>query len=398
MKRIIVAITAVAALSAGLAIAGAAKPDYKTIAGKVVNQSAIVREGERVVLRGDVRDIEFLEELNLAAMKAGADTLQIVEREQFAKRYFAEVPAKYDSQKRDLALRLVGIEQVEISIDGSEFPGQLKDIPATRMAAYSQSMAPVTEAKLKSGVRQVSIGNGLYPTAATAKRYGLTKDQLSKLFWDGLNVDYTKLQATGESVKAALAGKELKVVHANGTDLTVGIEARPVYVSDGVISADDVKQGGPSLQAWLPAGEVYLVPVAGTANGKVVYDTVPFADGEITALTLTFKNGKLASHTAKASPAYERWKQLYDAAAPGKDEFAVIDLGINPNVTVPAKSKLTTWVPAGTITLGIGEDTWAGGTNAVSFGAYGSINGATVTVDGKTIIEKGALKVQSTGS
>ena len=36
-------------------------------------------------------------------------------------------------------------------------------------------------------------------------------------------------------------------------------------------------------------------------------------------------------------------KALYDAAGEGKDLFAVIDLGINPNITLPAASTVGTW-------------------------------------------------------
>ena len=86
-------------------------------------------------------------------------------------------------------------------------------------------------------------------------------------------------------------------------------------------------------------------------------------------------------------------KALYDAAGEGKDLFAVVDLGINPNVKLPASSAVGTWVPAGTVTVGMGNNIWAGGDNKSPYAYYISIPGTTVTLDGKPIIENGQLKI-----
>jgi len=40
-----------------------------------------------------------------------------------------------------------------------------------------------------------------------------------------------------------------------GTNLKLKLTAKPMSVSDGVITADEAKAGGPGLLTWLPAGE-----------------------------------------------------------------------------------------------------------------------------------------------
>lgn len=378
-----------------ISLHAAEKPDYKAIAERIVVQSANVKEGDRVVVQGDVRDIELIEEVALAVWKRGAEPIQIVSREKAARRYFDEVPKKYDALPLALSLKLVEAQTVAIDIGGQEFPGLFSDVVPERFNATSKRLQDVANARLQRGVRSVSLGNGLYPTEATAKQYGLTKNQLAKLYWAGVNVDYNKLQVTGAAVRSVLAaGKEVRVTHPNGTELKFRIEGRPVFVSDGVISAEDLAKGGPATQVWLPAGEVYLVPVPGTAEGKIVFDTIPFDAGVIVGATFTVKAGKLTAHSAKPGPDYERWKALYEAAPEGKNDLALLDVGINSNVKVPPGSKLTTWVPAGTVSLGFGGNTWAGGSNDMGWAASGSLNGCTVTVDGKTVVEKGVLKVQ----
>jgi leucyl aminopeptidase (aminopeptidase T) len=377
----------------GSPLRAAEKPDYKATAERIVGQCLNVKEGDRVVVRGDVRDIEFVEELTLAVWRRGAEPIQLLARERANRRYYDEVPAKIDSLPAAFSLKLAGIQTVDISIDGDEFPDQLDTVSPARITANEQRFQDAYQARIKAGVRQVGIGNGLYPTDATAKKHGLTKAQLSDLYWKGINVDYTQMQAKGSALKAVLAaGKDVRVTHPNGTNLTCRIAGRPVYVSDGVISAEDVAKGGAALQAWLPAGEVYLAPVPGTAEGKVVYETLPFAGGVIRGVTCTFKAGKLVAHTAQSGPEYELWKQRYAAAPASRDDFAYVDIGINPNVKVPAGSKLTSWVPAGAVSLGFGGNVWAGGANPISWGAGGAINGCTLTVDGKVVIENGVLK------
>ena len=393
-RKSLFAATALCAVA--ISLHAADKPDYKAVAERIVGQSANVKEGDRVVVQGDVRDIELIEEVALAVWKRGAEPIQIISREKAVRRYFDEVPKKYDTMPLALSLKLVEAQTVFIDISGQEFPALLRDVAPERFTAYQQRNSDVQTARRKRGVRSVNLGNGLYPTEAMAKQYGLTKNQLAELYWSGVNVDYNKLHATGAAVRSVLAaGKEVRVTHPNGTDLKLRIEGRPVFVSDGVISAEDMAKGGPA-QVWLPAGEVYLAPVPGTTEGKIVFDAMRFAgDGDvIVGATFTVKAGKLTAHSAKPGPDYDHWKAVYEAAPEGKNDFALLDLGINSNVKVPPGSKLTTWVPAGTVTLGFGNNLWAGGSNDIGWGANGSLNGCTVTVDGKTVVEKGVLKVQ----
>jgi len=364
--------------------------DYEALAQKLVNQCASVREGDLVLISGGVRDVELLENIAVHVRKLGAFPLVSLGSDRMTRRMFADVPAKYDSQAPEFDLKLVNLITAQISVDWSETVGLLADIPPERIAAVSKAYAPMSDLMLKRNVRQVYLGNGLYPTTETAKLFGVSQEELSKIFWDGVNVDYSKLQATGETVKMALAtGKEVHITNPNGTDLKMRIEGRPVFVSDGVISADDMQRGGEACQVWLPAGEVFTAPVPGTAEGKVVVDRQFFQGKEIQGLTLTFKAGQLTSMTAKSG--LEPLKALYDASGPGKESFALIDIGINHDVRLVPGSRMVGWMPAGMITVGFGNNTWAGGENNVAFGFFSFLPGSTLKVDGKVLVENGVL-------
>lgn len=365
------------------------------LAQRLVTQSARVKEGEIVYLSGGVRDLELLENLATHVSKVGAFPLVIVSSDRMIKRSFTDVPAKFDSKEPKLDLALADLLDVAIVVDSTESAGLLEGISFERRAARAKAAAPVNKKYVDNSVRFVEVGNGLYPTSWLAQRLGMSQGDLAKSFWEGVNVDYTALQSRGETVKAALAaGKKLRVARAaNGTDVTVSIAARPIVVSDGIISAADVKQGGPAVAVFLPAGEVSITPIAGSANGKVVVDRMYFDNKEIQNLTLDFAAGKLASMSGSGS-GYAAFKARYDAASdPGKAAFAYVDFGINDKVRLPETSKVGTWAPAGMVTVGIGNNINFGGENNADYGFFFHLPGTTVTLDGKAIVENGDLKL-----
>ena len=103
--------------------------------------------------------------------------------------------------------------------------------------------------------------------------------------------------------------------------------------------------------------------------------------------TLTIEAGRLTSMTAESG--IERLRAQYDVAGQGKDLFAAFDIGINPDLDA---SRMHAWMPAGMITVGFGQNQWAGGDNAAGWFFYTHLSGATVTLDGSVIVENGELR------
>lgn len=393
MKRVGIPVAIVFALAFGplwTVAAPPGSPSTAEIAKKLVALCANVKEKEVVFISGGTGNLDLLDDIAIEVEKAGGVPMVTVMNERRLRRTYEEVPAAKDALIADASLKLVNAQSASISIDFVENPGYLTGVPPERMAARSKAFVPVDEASLKHSIKSVNLGNALYPTDALAKRFGMSKDELARIFWSGVNADYAKLQSLGIAVsKAFAAGKEVRLTNPNGTDIRMRIEARPNFVSDGVISDEDIQRGGPACLVWLPAGEVYLAPVAGSAEGTVVIDRSFFQETEILGLTLTFKAGKIASMTAGSG--LDKFKPFYDAAGAGKDEFSFIDVGINTNVAPPPNSKMQSFVQSGMVTVGIGGNTWAGGTNSCPFGHIGFLPGSQLEVDGKALVRSGAL-------
>jgi len=363
--------------------------DYEAIAQGIVTRAAHVREGDRVMITGDPRDQELLENLVVNIMKQGAHPILVTNTERTTLRSYDDVPASYDSIEDPWNRLMAEHADVWISFASVETPGLLAHVPPARIEARSAANNAVMNTVNKRNVRLVEIGNGLYPTAYTASVHGLKQDELARIFWAGIDTDPASLDAAAARVQGELSkGGEVHITGSNGTDLTFRLAGRKALVNDGAIGPEDEAAGGGAVQVYVPAGEVYTVPQPGTANGTVVVPRFLFQGKELRDVRLTFANGKL---TAMEGPAgFEAVKARYDAGPKGKELFAGVDVGINTGI--PA-NKILGWVPAGMITVGIGNNTWAGGDNAINFGFWWFLPGMSLTIDGAPIVENGVLKI-----
>ena len=367
--------------------------DLEQLAERLVTQSAGIKEGDLVLVSGGIQDQELLENVAVQVRRRGAFPLLTFNSDRLSKRLFFDVPEKFDAQQDALGMKLAENVDAAIFVNFNLDETVLAGADPKRRAARAKANVPVADVFTKRKVRTVEVGNGLYPTASRAKRLGMTDGELAKMFWEGVNVDYADLAKRAEQVKTVIAGgREIRLKDANGSDLRVQIEGRPVFASDGIITADEAKQGGAAVGVYLPAGEVYVTPVAGTAEGKIVRAKEYFQGTGDSKPDADIRGGTLTSMTG-SGPGFEPFKAFYDAAGTGKEIFAIVDLGINPNVKLPANAAEGNWVPAGMITVGMGNNVWAGGTNNSPFSYYVSLPGTTVMLDDKVIIENGRLTI-----
>ena len=171
---------------------------------------------------------------------------------------------------------------------------------------------------------------------------------------------------------------------------TFEVTDRTPNISAGALTEQQAQQGGAALLTWLPAGEFQIAGVPGSAEGKVVIDKTLWRGQIVRALALVFSRGKLTSMTAASGLA--PLKADYDAGGSGKDLFGLIDIGLNPGINVPLATGAVVWPQAGAVTVVLGNDLFAGGSNNSDFAYAGQLGGASVTVDDKVVVENGRLK------
>jgi leucyl aminopeptidase (aminopeptidase T) len=365
--------------------------DFDALSANIVTQSIGIREGDHVLITGGAENIELLEDLAVHARSVGAFPMITLQSDRLTRRMVVDVPEQYDTQQDAFALALVDLIDVAITVDQASAPDLLADVPDQRMARRAQTGSAIVDAFEKSDIRLVNLGNSMHPSPSNAARLGLAQGELARVFWASVGVDPATLQARGEALRGKLAaGQVLHITAPNGTDLTVNIASRPSFVSDGMITEEEVAKGGASKFLWLPAGEVYVAPVPGSAEGTVVADH-NHEGQQIPGLTLTFAGGKLTGMTATSG--IEPVQSAFDAAAGDrKSEFAVVDFGINPAVKSAAGTPIRTWVADGIVSVGVGNNTWAGGDNNAPYALFLHIPNATVTLDGTVIVDGGVIR------
>jgi leucyl aminopeptidase (aminopeptidase T) len=369
---------------------GAAQtPDLQAVALNLV-QAGAVAPSDKVLVTGSVRDAELLEHVAIETMKAGGQPLISIESETLWRRSYDEVPASYDTLPPVLNLTLLEAFDIQIAVDVAETEGVLAHVPPERLTARARAAEPATRAFFEGNVRFVNLGNGLYPTDALARGLGVPRADLASAFWKGAAVQAETLRAKATPLQDAFAGGgTVTVTHPNGTHLTFRVDPSRGFVSDGALSPDEVRRGGAASTTWIPAGELIYPAVEGTADGRVVVERVLWEDREVRGLELVFEDGRLTSMTAESN--LEGLQAAYDAATGGKDLFGYVDIGLNPETALPTDTGRVVWMAPGAVTLGVGDNRGFGGTNASEFGLAVQLGGATVSVDGTTVVNEGRL-------
>ncbi|MBA2708506.1 MAG: aminopeptidase [Gemmatimonadaceae bacterium] len=376
-------------LTAGSSNAIGQTADRRAVARNLV-RAGMVKQHDKVLIIGSIRDAQLMEDIAIEAMKVGAEPLISISSERLARRSYDDVPATYDTLTPNLGLAIVNTFDVQIAVDVGETEGLLAGVAQSRRTARAKAGEPVNKAFLEKNVRFVNLGNGLYPTATLSRRLGVPQARLSNVFWRAAATSATELRTKGEGIRSTFAsGKQVTVTHPNGTNLTFAVDASRGFVSDGMLTAEKIKQGPAAASTWLPAGELILPARAGMANGKVVIERHLFDGKVIRGLTLTFKDGRLVSMTGQG---IDGLKEAYDAAGGAKDEFGYIDIGLNPETRLPLGSGRLVWTANGSVVIGVGDNRGFGGTNASDFALASQLGNATVKVDGRTVIDNGALR------
>jgi aminopeptidase len=378
-----------------VADASGSSRSYMPVAAQLATRNLRVKQGEPVLIFGTPEQMQLLEDIAVQVRKAGGWPVITIGSDRLARLAFDSVPPERDTDPPQANLALARAFPAMIAVEGAQSDTTLRHIPPERFEARAKAAQPVMAQINRLNRRIVFLGNGMFPTEENAREQGMSREELDRQFWDGVNVNPDAMASAGEAVRAALrTGRTVRVTSPAGTDLTLTLAGNQPYFSDGVITDEDAKSGPQAQTVWLPAGEVYVRVAPGSANGTIVADRLTSEGDEIEGLRVEVKDGRVTTLTA--TKGLERFKARYDAASAGKDAVTVLDIGVNPNMTVPENSKLRTFMPAGMVTVFVGNDTWAGGKNDASFGVPLFLTGAQVTIDGKPIIEGGKLVLANT--
>lgn len=221
----------------------------------------------------------------------------------------------------------------------------------------------------------------------SADRWGLDLDDWREELLRASLVPPAELHRLGTRVGGRLQrGKEARVSHADGTDLTFKLGKFPLQLDDALVDASDLKAG--NNMASIPGGVVGVCIDHTSVEGEVIGNHTTFPEsGPVTGARWSFSDGHLKSQS------YESGGEPIEAAyakAPraGRDRLGYISVGLNPEIT---KLPMMEDQELGAVLLAIGANTFRGGKVESTFGAWTVLKGADVAVDGKALIEGGRI-------
>ncbi len=363
---------------------------YAELARRVVSTSANIKPGEVAVVYGGKHTIPLMEALAVEAQKAGAFVLMFLSSDIVERSYFVDVPEEYLGIEPRFIAEWVKTIDVMISLPGVEdFKAVYADIPEARFAKASQAAQFMQKTFNEAKIKVVGIG---YPTKEEAANNKIDFPTFQKMHWAAVNADYKQISEKGSTLKAILKGaKSVRVTSPAGTDFTFSAGDRPIFVDDGIVTAEKAQSKFfVERIATLPGGSVFLAPIETSANGKVVVPKTQCRFEPMTGVFFEFKNGKMQNF--KAEKGSESFNETMAPYTGPKDMFGTISIGLNPELKVMEDGG--DYRPdnaAGIVWISIGANRMIGGNNDTMGGFGFPVVNATVSVDGKTIVKDGKL-------
>jgi len=177
------------------------------------------------------------------------------------------------------------------------------------------------------------------------------------MFFTSMLVDWNILaERTRKLTEVIQDAVEIRITTPNGTDITLGKKGRKAKPDDGILTE-------PGSFGNLPAGEVFLAPLEGTSQGRLILEYAPMRKLE-TPLELVVRDGRVAEIVGD-EPYREKLEKKFSENADNRN-IAELGIGTNDRATRP-DNILETEKILGTIHIALGDNRGFGGTVSTPF-------------------------------
>jgi leucyl aminopeptidase (aminopeptidase T) len=270
---------------------------------------------------------------------------------------------------REMGAEAMRLEMLPRSRNGEEPPAPV----AAAMRAARVVVAPTSRSLTHTRARREACEAG----ARVATLPGVTETMLVRT----MSADYQAVRRRSDHVAEVLSrGQRAYLINDLGTELTLSLAGR-----DGIPDTGHLET--PGAYGNLPAGEGFIAPVEGTAEGVLVVDACIAGIGVLNdPLSLEIHAGRVTE--IRGGEEARRLEEMFDPVGP--DARVLCELGVGTN----EKAIITGVVledekVLGTVHIAFGNNLHFGGINDVPFHIDGVITTPTLTVDDTVLIERG---------
>ena len=364
--------------------AGRTRPEDR-LAETVLGQCLGVRRGETVTVETWGHALPWARAFVLEARRRGCEPTLVMEDEEA----FFRSLAQPDSRSVPSApAALAESSDAYVYLPGPEQFPRLLGLSAEELDAVVGRHGPEWwRGARRAGLRAARIAvAAATPTAAA--RFGVDRDAWERELLRGSLVAPDRLaRAAAPIVRRLLRGRQLRVRHPNGTDLTVELLRVPPLIEDGRVDRADRRAG--RLWTQIPTGVVAAPLAPGAADGpweanRATYDR--FSDPPVTlGARFSFRQGRLREYSFDRGGA--AFSRAYARGGRGRELPGAITIGVNPAIS---RAPEVGEVAAGTVGLLLGGNRPLGGRNPSHFSYLTLLAGARVDLDGEPFLLDGA--------
>ncbi len=206
---------------------------------------------------------------------------------------------------------------------------------------------------------------------------GITADTMARC----LAADYDAIAERSVRLARILSeGKVAKVTSKAGTDITLSIAGREGIADTGLLTAKGAFGN-------LPAGEAFLAPVEGSAEGVIVVDgSIGDTGVLVEPITLVVQGGFVTE--IRGGEKAERVRKLLEPY--GRDAFSIAELGVGTNDRARLVGNvLEDEKVMGTVHIAVGASQGIGGTVQVPIHLDLVVLDASLTIGGTPVLDAG---------
>jgi len=311
-------------------------PRLERLAEIIVGHSLRLTSGETVLIEAIDVPKAVPGALIRAAAAVGARPLVTVKQNAVLRELYRAAPPEAIALAGEVERLRMERVQAYVAVRGSHNITELSDVPADRLQTYQRHWwKPVHLEVRVPRTRWVVLR---YPTPGMAQQAEMSTEAFTDFFFRVCTLDYGRMLAVAEALKARMERTDRVHLTGPGTDLTFSIRGIPAVPCGG--------------RRNLPDGEFFTAPVRESVEGVItfnaptIYQGVPFA-----GVRLTFQQGRVVEATADRP---ERLNALLDED-PGARFVGEFSLAFNPYILQPMRDVLFDEKIAGSLHLALGN-------------------------------------------
>ena len=354
---------------------------WSDIARRVVTGLGI-EAGELVLVRDAAGRPEVLTEFLLAIEQQGATPLPECVASGYLRRMLSTVPVS--SLERWDQQRMRWVQQADriISLQGDHLDPAT--VPSEALAAWSGAIGRLVALDEERKIPYMVVA---IPTESRATALGLALSDLEETLIPALAVESAALRQAIDPVRAAVAGgRAMTITTSPGCELHLTLGERPWLDDDGVIGPEDLEREAQVVMN-LPGGVVYTTVIETEANGCL---RLP-GTGDGGPITLRFAEGKVVE--IEGGSEAESLNARFDRHSGDARRIGHVGIGLNPQLRRPLGWPLVDIHAHGQLLISFGENRYLGGQNASSLNTDFALPAATLSVDGRVIVNAGKVTV-----